>query len=89
MGALHGALAAESQSAAAAAANAKLERELQEFRAEAHGIQNQALTIRKLEERCRALEADVAAKVRARAPYCYSSQVEKFGFFGSNFQRLH
>ena len=29
------------------------------------------------------------AKVRARAPYCYSSQVEKFGFFGSNFQRLH
>lgn len=62
-GVLHGALGAESQLAQLGAQNAKLERELQEFQTEAKGIKNQELTIRKLEERCKSLEADLATKV--------------------------
>lgn len=60
---LHGALGAESQLAQLIAHNAKLEKELQEFQAEAQGIKNRELTIRKLEERCKSLEAELAAKV--------------------------
>jgi homeobox protein cut-like len=61
---LHGALGAESQLAQLVAQKAKLERELQDFQTESQGIKNQELTIRKLEERCKTLEADLTAKVR-------------------------
>lgn len=60
---LHGSLSAESQLTQLVAQNAKLQKELQEFQTEAKGIKNQELTIRKLEERCKTLEADLATKV--------------------------
>lgn len=66
---LHGALGAESQLAQLGSQNAKLERELQEFQTEAKGIKNQELTIRKLEERCKTLEADLTRKVRSAAEH--------------------
>ncbi|KAK9805811.1 hypothetical protein WJX73_002612 [Symbiochloris irregularis] len=40
----------------------KLGRELSEFKAESQGLVNQQLTVRKLEERCRQLEAESAAR---------------------------
>eukprot|EP00892_Ulva_mutabilis_P003056 jgi/Ulvmu1/12751/UM095_0056.1 len=60
--ALAGALEAETKAAQTAVQTSKLQRELEEFQAEAKAIRNQELTIRKLEERNKALEAELAAK---------------------------
>jgi hypothetical protein len=77
VGVLHGALGAESQLAQLVAQNAKLHRELQEFQTESQGIKNQELTIRKLEERCKALEAELSAKVHSFT--CVASKDKGFG----------
>lgn len=61
--ALAGALEAETKAAQTAVQTSKLQRELEEFHAEAKAIKNQELTIRKLEERNKALEAELATKV--------------------------
>ena len=41
----------------------KLARELAEFKAESKGLVNQELTVRRLEERTRTLESELASKV--------------------------
>lgn len=43
----------------------KLARELAEYKAESKGLKNQELTVRKLEDKCRTLEGQLAAKVRS------------------------
>lgn len=62
--ALAAALEAETKAAQTAVQTSKLQRELDEFHAEAKAIKNQELTIRKLDERNKALEAELASKVR-------------------------
>ena len=47
----------------------KLARELAEYKAESKGLVNQELTIRRLEDRNRVLEADLAAKVGAQLTF--------------------
>ena len=42
----------------------ELERELEEFQAEARDIRNQDTVIRQLQERCKLLEAELSGKVR-------------------------
>lgn len=48
----------------AEAAAAQTAKDFEEFRAEAEGLRNQDLTLRRAEERARSLEARLAEKVR-------------------------
>lgn len=50
------------------AAAAKSARELAEYKAESSGLKNQDLTIRRLEERARQLEAQLQEKVPRSSP---------------------
>ena len=61
---------ASARSAELEAATRRMAAELADFKAESKQLRNQELTIRRLEERARSLEAQLEAKVRRSETAC-------------------